>query len=150
MRTERVGSSMILLQIARESTGCVSYILGSLADKSCIIVDPLLDYELYRAALQESGFTVVGIIDTHTHADHFSGLRYLLISFRLRFSPFTIHHLLGSNVRNCRTTKSWMSDCLPILMGRLVSESFSHLDTLLTTCVCLSVLTTPESKCFFW
>lgn len=68
---------MILLQIARESTGCVSYILGSLADKSCIIVDPLLDYELYRAALQESGFTVVGIIDTHTHADHFSGLRYL-------------------------------------------------------------------------
>lgn len=68
---------MVLLQIARESTGCVSYILGSLADKSCIIVDPLMDYELYRAALQENGFTVVGMIDTHTHADHFSGLRYL-------------------------------------------------------------------------
>lgn len=77
MKIERVGSNLILLQIASESTGCVSYVLGSLNDKSCIIIDPLMEFDLYRSALLENGLTAVGLIDTHTHADHFSGLRYL-------------------------------------------------------------------------
>ncbi|MDG7001341.1 MAG: MBL fold metallo-hydrolase [Nitrososphaerota archaeon] len=77
MQSADVAKHFILLQLVRSHTGCASYILGSKTDKSCIIVDPLMDAERYQWTLEEHGFKVLALIDTHTHADHLSGLREL-------------------------------------------------------------------------
>ena len=40
-----------------------------------MLVDPLMDVERYEPLLKEERLDVVALIDTHTHADHISGLR---------------------------------------------------------------------------
>ncbi len=57
-------------------TGCASYLIGSENTGKCILVDPLIDTERYEPFLKEHSLKVVALVDTHTHADHLSGLRY--------------------------------------------------------------------------
>lgn len=40
-----------------------------------MLVDPLMDVERYEPLIKEERLNVVALIDTHTHADHISGLR---------------------------------------------------------------------------
>lgn len=58
--------------------GCVSYLIG--CEKTCaaIVVDPLDDaIDRYRALLAARGMSIRYVLDTHTHADHFSALSEL-------------------------------------------------------------------------
>ncbi len=60
------------------SGGCLSYLVG--CDDSCaaMIVDPHLDQlDRYIALATERGMRVHYIVETHTHADHFSAAREL-------------------------------------------------------------------------
>ena len=53
--------------------GCRSYLIGCPITKSCLLVDPKVGREaLYRSLLSEFGLELVGVFDTHTHADHLS------------------------------------------------------------------------------
>jgi hydroxyacylglutathione hydrolase len=51
-------------------------LIGSRKSGKCILVDALIDTERYEPFLKENALKVAGFIDTHTHADHLSGLRY--------------------------------------------------------------------------
>jgi glyoxylase-like metal-dependent hydrolase (beta-lactamase superfamily II)/rhodanese-related sulfurtransferase len=58
--------------------GCLSYVLGCGETYAAAIVDPELGHiDRYLAILAAAGLRLRYLIDTHTHADHFSGAREL-------------------------------------------------------------------------
>nr|WP_295468846.1 MBL fold metallo-hydrolase [Mesorhizobium sp.] len=72
-----------------ERTFSVQYVVADLETRKCAIVDPVLDFDEKSGAtatrnadailsyVNERGFEVEWILDTHPHADHFSAARYL-------------------------------------------------------------------------
>jgi glyoxylase-like metal-dependent hydrolase (beta-lactamase superfamily II)/rhodanese-related sulfurtransferase len=58
--------------------GCRSYLVGCEEDRVAAIVDPILDRaERYAATCASRGLAIQYLIDTHTHADHFSATRHI-------------------------------------------------------------------------
>src|SRR4051812_7996405 len=67
---------MIFEQI--RSGGCLSYVIGCEETRAALIVDPELDQtDRYLALIAEKGLRVRYLVDSHTHADHFSAAREL-------------------------------------------------------------------------
>ena len=65
---------MILEQIA--TGGCQSYLIG--CDETCAaaLIDPeIRQIDRYQASAARSGLRIHYVVDTHTHADHFSAAR---------------------------------------------------------------------------
>ena len=72
-----------------EQTSSVQYLIADPATKSCVIVDPVLDFDpksgatatrsadAMLAELNRRGLSLQWILDTHPHADHFSAASYL-------------------------------------------------------------------------
>jgi glyoxylase-like metal-dependent hydrolase (beta-lactamase superfamily II) len=70
-------------------TGTISYVTWDRATRRAAIVDPVLDYDFKSghtgthsadrvlAFIQENSLRVDWILETHAHADHLSGARYL-------------------------------------------------------------------------
>lgn len=62
----------------RSERGCMSYLIG--CEKTCaaIVIDPGLEQiDRCQALLSARGMRIHSLLDTHTHADHFSGVREL-------------------------------------------------------------------------
>jgi len=67
---------MIFEQIV--TGGCQSYLLGCEATCAAVLIDPELSkIDLYRGLLAQHGLSAKYVIDTHTHADHFSASKEL-------------------------------------------------------------------------
>ena len=64
-----------VVQVRRRAKGCLSYLVG--AGGEAFVVDPSLDWEVYRQLADEHGWRIVRVFDTHLHADHLSGARLL-------------------------------------------------------------------------
>ena len=64
---------LFLRQIPRAEVGCLTYFLGDRDSREGIIIDPGREIGPYRALLSEGGWHLVGIVETHTHADHLAG-----------------------------------------------------------------------------
>jgi glyoxylase-like metal-dependent hydrolase (beta-lactamase superfamily II) len=60
-----------LIQFDRVGMGCLGYLLVS--DGEAVIVDPPLHADAYLRALEGAGAKLVGVLDTHVHADYVSG-----------------------------------------------------------------------------
>jgi glyoxylase-like metal-dependent hydrolase (beta-lactamase superfamily II) len=60
-----------LVQVARPGKGCLSYVLVS--DGEAAVFDPSQYVDEYEAILDPYDADIVGIFDTHAHADHISG-----------------------------------------------------------------------------
>ncbi|MDJ0922176.1 MAG: MBL fold metallo-hydrolase [Henriciella sp.] len=72
-----------------EATNTVTYLVEDTATKQAALIDPVLDYEPHRAALQthsidriledirSRGLTLTWVLDTHAHADHLSAASYV-------------------------------------------------------------------------
>ncbi len=79
--------------VFRDGEGCKSYIIGCLETQAGAIIDPALDLvDHYIGEIGKQGLRLRYIIDTHTHADHFSGAQALRQHFGApivmhRFSP---------------------------------------------------------------
>jgi len=62
---------MIFEQVA--TGGCQSYLVGCESTQAAVLIDPELSrIDHYRGLLNRHGLTLKYVIDTHTHADHFS------------------------------------------------------------------------------
>lgn len=62
----------------RDGEGCKSYIVGCEETCAAAIIDPALNLvDHYIGWIRKEGLRVRYIIDTHTHADHFSGAQAL-------------------------------------------------------------------------
>src|SRR5262245_38391012 len=58
--------------------GCLSYLVGCPETRSALAVDPeLAGVDHYVALAAEKGLRIRYVLDTHTHADHFTGTREL-------------------------------------------------------------------------
>lgn len=71
------------------ATNTVSYLVEDTTKQQAVLIDPVLDYEPNRAALQTlsvdailkdvraRGLTLTWVLDTHVHADHLSAADYV-------------------------------------------------------------------------
>ena len=69
---------LLLKQIIRVGKGCLSYLIGSHSTKECFIIDPSQFVEEYLEIAKENGLKIIGVIETHVHADHLSGAKQLV------------------------------------------------------------------------
>ncbi len=72
-----------------DATNTVTYLVEDTATQQAVLIDPVLDYEPHRAALQTQsidsilsdvsarGLTLTWVLDTHAHADHLSAADYV-------------------------------------------------------------------------
>jgi glyoxylase-like metal-dependent hydrolase (beta-lactamase superfamily II)/rhodanese-related sulfurtransferase len=75
----------------KDGEGCKSYIVGCEESCAAAIIDPALDLvDRYIGEIGRQGLRVRYIIDTHTHADHFSGAQALRRQFG---APIVMHRL---------------------------------------------------------
>lgn len=75
-RTIIGGGTMIFHQIA--TGGCQSYLLGCPDKCTAVLIDPAVpQIDRYTGLLAREGLRLQYVIDTHTHADHFSATRHL-------------------------------------------------------------------------
>ncbi|ELY46456.1 MBL fold metallo-hydrolase [Natronorubrum tibetense] len=64
-----------VVQIVRPGTGCVSYLAHD--GDEAVVVDPSQYVDRYLNAVDERDLEIVGVADSHAHADHVSGARRL-------------------------------------------------------------------------
>jgi glyoxylase-like metal-dependent hydrolase (beta-lactamase superfamily II)/rhodanese-related sulfurtransferase len=70
------GPRMIFEQIP--TGGCQSYLIGCEATRAAALIDPeIRQIDHYLALAAQSGVRIHYVIDTHTHADHFSAAKQL-------------------------------------------------------------------------
>ena len=62
-----------VVQVRRTGKGCLSYLIGS--EGEALVVDSALSPEVYEAQAEEHGWSIIGVLDTHIHADHLSRAR---------------------------------------------------------------------------
>ena len=72
-----------IIQIQKIGKGCLSHIVES--NGEAIVIDPLFPPEKYVDIAQKEKFNIVGVFDTHQHADHVSAARDLSASLEARF-----------------------------------------------------------------
>jgi hydroxyacylglutathione hydrolase len=64
---------MILEQVLTRDLGCAAYVVGCDHIHEAIVVDPPLYVEPVLEVCRRHGLQLVGVIETHTHADHVGG-----------------------------------------------------------------------------
>jgi glyoxylase-like metal-dependent hydrolase (beta-lactamase superfamily II)/rhodanese-related sulfurtransferase len=81
----------VILEPVRIDRGCMSYLLGCEKTSAALVIDPeLAQADRYLALAAQRGLRIRYLLDTHTHADHFSGVRKLA---KLLDAPAIMHAL---------------------------------------------------------
>jgi glyoxylase-like metal-dependent hydrolase (beta-lactamase superfamily II)/rhodanese-related sulfurtransferase len=79
---------MIFEQVA--TGGCQSYLIGCADTLSAALIDPeISQIDRYRALAARDGLHIRYVVDTHTHADHFSAAKALGEALG---APIVMHH----------------------------------------------------------
>ena len=69
------GSDASVVQVRRTGKGCLSYLVGS--GDEALVIDAVVDPEVYLELAAENGWRIAGVLETHVHADHLSRARQL-------------------------------------------------------------------------
>ncbi len=96
-----------VVQVVRPGTGCVSYLVHD--GDEAVVVDPTQYVDEYLNAAEERDLEVVGVADTHAHADHVSGARRLAGELDV---PYYIHGADAGELD--RVTELADGDVLPV------------------------------------
>ena len=81
----------MFFSVFRDGEGCKSYIIGCEETRATAIIDPALDLvDVYAGEIARQGLRLRYIVDTHTHADHFTGAQPLKQQFA---APIVMHRL---------------------------------------------------------
>jgi hydroxyacylglutathione hydrolase len=81
---------VIFTQFVDDDLGCASYLVGDEDEGIAVIVDPPYAVEPVLAEADRRHVELVGVLETHTHADHVSGHGRLALEHEL---PVHIHPL---------------------------------------------------------
>ncbi len=74
--------------------GCQSYLLGCEVTRAAVLVDPeISQIDRYRGLASQHGLHIRYLIDTHTHADHFSAADELAMAIG---APVVMHRLAAA------------------------------------------------------
>ncbi|SFS99362.1 MBL fold metallo-hydrolase [Halostagnicola kamekurae] len=87
-----------VVQIVRPGTGCVSYLAHD--GDEAVVVDPSQYIDRYLNAADERDLEIVGVADTHAHADHVSGARRLAGELDV---PYYLHGDDAGDLENVTT-----------------------------------------------
>src|SRR5690606_31651511 len=68
---------MLLERIYDEDLAQASYVIGCQASGEAIVVDARRDIDVYLGLAADKGMKIVGVTETHIHADYLSGTREL-------------------------------------------------------------------------
>ncbi len=68
---------MLLKYFYDKALAHASYLVGCQQTSECIIIDPGRDIQQYLDASEQESMTIVGVAETHIHADYVSGAREL-------------------------------------------------------------------------
>jgi len=71
VRVSAPDEAFAIFQIVRPAKGCLSYLLVS--GKQALAIDCTRFTNVYRELAERLGATLIGVADTHLHADHVSG-----------------------------------------------------------------------------
>jgi glyoxylase-like metal-dependent hydrolase (beta-lactamase superfamily II)/rhodanese-related sulfurtransferase len=71
----RLDGGVEVVQVRRTGKGCLSYIVISRGE--ALVIDPALPPQVYTDVTNAKGVKVVGVVDTHVHADHLSRSPFL-------------------------------------------------------------------------
>ena len=92
--------------------GCKSYIAGCEATRAAVLIDPEISLaDHYRGFVNQQGLHIAYVVDTHTHADHFSASRELGKAFA---APVVMHRLGPAPFADLRLDEGDM-----LMVGRL-------------------------------
>jgi glyoxylase-like metal-dependent hydrolase (beta-lactamase superfamily II) len=69
------GSRARVVQVRRTGKGCLSYIVES--EGEAVVIDAALEPEIYLEIVDDRGWKIAGVVETHIHADHLSRSRRL-------------------------------------------------------------------------
>jgi glyoxylase-like metal-dependent hydrolase (beta-lactamase superfamily II)/rhodanese-related sulfurtransferase len=81
---------VIFTQFVDDDLGCASYLVGDEDEGAAVAVDPPYAIEPLLVEAERRGVRLVGVLETHTHADHVSGHGRLALEHDL---PVYIHPL---------------------------------------------------------
>jgi hydroxyacylglutathione hydrolase len=79
---------VLFTQFIDDDLGCGSYVVGDEQAGVAVVVDPAYAIERYLDECERRGVRLVGVLETHTHADHVSGHGRLALEHGL---PVRIH-----------------------------------------------------------
>ncbi|WP_254531113.1 MBL fold metallo-hydrolase [Natrinema gelatinilyticum] len=68
-----IGGDLTIVQVQRRAKGCLGYVVGCSETGEAVVVDPTADTDEFEIAAEEAALEIIGVIDTHVHADHISG-----------------------------------------------------------------------------
>lgn len=71
----RLAGDVRVVQVRRTGKGCLSYVVADHGE--ALVIDPALGSDVYREIAAARGLTILGVVDTHVHADHLSRSRLL-------------------------------------------------------------------------
>ena len=81
------------MQFVDEDLGCGSYLVGDEHAGTAVVVDPGYDVQPYLDACERHRVELVGVLETHTHADHVSGHGRLALEHGV---PVRVHEAAGA------------------------------------------------------
>ena len=84
---------MLFKQFVDDDLGCASYIVGDEHAGVAVVVDPAYAIEPYLDECERRGVDLVGVLETHTHADHVSGHGRLALEHGV---PVRVHEGAGA------------------------------------------------------
>jgi len=84
---------VLFRQFVDDDLGCASYLIGDEQAGVAIVVDPAYAIEQYIDAAKRHEVELVGVLETHTHADHVSGHGRLALEHGL---PVHVHGAAGA------------------------------------------------------
>ena len=84
---------MLFRQFVDDDLGCASYLVGDEHAGVAVVVDPAYAIEQYLEEAERRDVELVGVVETHTHADHVSGHGRLALEHGL---PVWVHESAGA------------------------------------------------------
>jgi hydroxyacylglutathione hydrolase len=84
---------VLFKQFLDDDLGCASYLVGDEQAGVAVVVDPAYRIEPYLEEAERRGVKLVGVLETHTHADHVSGHGRLALEHGV---PVRVHEAAGA------------------------------------------------------
>ncbi len=86
-------TNLLFKQFLDDDLGCASYLVGDEEAGVAVVVDPPYAIEPVLAEAAHRGVRLVGVLETHTHADHVSGHGRLALEHGV---PIRVHSAAGA------------------------------------------------------
>jgi hydroxyacylglutathione hydrolase len=84
---------VLFTQFVDDDLGCASYLVGDEHEGVAVVVDPALAIERVLEESARHSVRLIGVLETHTHADHVSGHGRLALEHGL---PVYVHEAAGA------------------------------------------------------